>query len=242
MPALSGIFVHLEFHHCMCSLFAAIFVIKFIFILCACSMPESHADSSCRNQHHRTHFQAVHTMDQKTFTAIVTYMKQAVKSCGGGHTSMGPYVFSMDYVAYCTYENQIVAVAFMRKSTWILKPQYSRDEKHGGIDSLYSNWLSISLPDTPIHAYKEPNVFYTWNVRGLFVLPKYRRLGVATALLHMILGHARDHYIVHVELHVDKEPARGCAWKVQMYQKLGFCALPERREDYHLVWMNPCLL
>ena len=242
MPALSGTFLHLDLHQCIYTLLVAIFVIKFVCILYTCFVLECKADSSSRDRHHRTHFQAVQSMDQKTFTAIVVYMNQVVKGYGGGHANMGPYVFSMDYVAYCTYENQIMGVAFIRKSSWILRPQRKRDEKHGGCDTLYSNWLSISIPDTPILPHEQPDAFYTWNVRGLCVLPKYRRLGVATGLLHMILGHAREHYIVHVELHVDKEPTRGCAWKVQMYQKLGFCALPERREDYHLVWMNPCLL
>jgi GNAT superfamily N-acetyltransferase len=242
MPALNGIFLHLEFHQCLYTLLVAIFVIKLLFVLHACFALESNADSGSHVHHHRTHFQAVQNMDQKTFTAIVVYMNQVVNNYGGGHANMGPYVFSMDYVAYCTHGHKIVAVAFIRKSTWVLKPRHKRDEKYGGCDTLYSNWLSISLPETPIPSREQPNAFYTWNVRGLCVLPKYRRLGVATALLKMILGHARDHYIVHVELHVDKEPARGCAWKVQMYQNLGFCVLPERTEDYHLVWMNPRLL
>ena len=193
-------------------------------------------------RNHRTYFKSVRSMDQKMFTSIVLYMKRVMNEYGHKRVNMAPYVFSMDYVAYCTYDNEIIGLAFVRESSWCLKPQRMRDEKCGGSDTLYSNWLPITVPSDTVISCDTPNTFHTWNVRGLCVHEKYRQQGIATELMRIILEQARNRYIVHVELHVDKEPGRGCAWKVQFYQKMGFCALPERLEDYHLVWMNPVLL
>lgn len=220
----------------------AVFFVFFFTVMVRSSRDAQPPARKKNAKHYTTCFSSVESMDQKTFTSMVLHMCRVLKADAKNSINMNSYVQSMDYVVYTKHRNDIIGLAFVRLGAWRLKPEEYRDEGKGGMDTLYGNWLPCNMSFASATAHAQRHVFYSWNVRGLCVEPLHRRLGVASELMQVILRHARERDALHVELHVDKEPAHQCGWKVAFYQRLGFCALPARSNDYHLVWMNPGLL